>query len=153
MPFGRVITNYTQIASNGVGSLVMIGASESYLESIDKVYLKNTNKSASIYSRNSTESLTAVYDAYASLASSPLRYAFEENVLTLYTTHYDANHRVSVIGKRKAIPIKTLDDYLDIDDSDLELFVNYVIREAAQIRGKQIPPSVARDIISLENRG
>jgi len=152
MAFGRTITTFDQTASNGVGSLVIIGASTADLETVDRVYLKNASNSASMYIKNDSETLETIYNAYASKASSPIRYAFGEGVLTIYTTHYNSNHRLGIVGKRKNISIRSLEDYLDLDTDDLELFINYLIRETSQIQGKQIPPSVERDITALERR-
>jgi hypothetical protein len=55
-----------------------------------------------------------------------------------------------VIGIRNGQPINSVQDYIDIPEKDLELFINYSIKEAAQILGKPIPASVEMEIKELE---
>ena len=152
MSFGRAITDFTSNASNGArANLIVIGASNSGIEEIDKIYLFHAS-TGSTYTSVVNSDLTDIYDAFVASASAGIKFSFKENVLTIYTTHYTSSHKLNIIGKRKVLPINSLEDYLDLDPSDLELFINYLIRETSQIQGKQIPPSVERDITALERR-
>jgi len=81
--------------------------------------------------------------------TSSLLYVF----LNSTTFPYEVNTLFTPIGTRTGIPIQSLSDQtIDVPEKHLELFLKYVIKESAQLLGKQVPPSILQDIEELESK-
>lgn len=55
----------------------------------------------------------------------------------------------TIYGYRNPTPIKTLDSLIDIKDKDLNWFNNLVIKKAAEMQGKRVPPSVINNLNNI----
>jgi hypothetical protein len=75
---------------------------------------------------------------------------YANNLLYLFfkeaTYAYGATTRFAIIGTSIAME---MGDFLDVEDKDIELFINLCIKEAAQIQGKNVPDTIRRNIDEL----
>jgi len=154
---GRLLSSIVPVTINPVShySIYSIGLAANNIDSITQVILNTTNTALGVKGSSSPASLSSIYKNYAegTIDVSGIEWSFEGNVLTIYTDIIppdDAEYRIVIIGIRNPNPISSLDDVLDIDPGDYELFISYAIREAAQIRGKVVPPAIEQNILELE---
>ena len=125
-------------------------ASVQFYDSLDTSKTEQKTASVSLTTMNGylNASDTSTLPNAAWCKSSSYLYMF---FLTDYYA-YESHNFFTVFGNRTGIPINDMNDNIDIPEQHIELFIKYAIREAAQILGKQVPPSIERDINQLETK-
>lgn len=99
-----------------------------------------------------SETAITTLHSYINDASCPdVAYSLNGDTLTIFLKDtvypYSATTKFAIYGKRNAIANS---GYVDVPSNLLELFINYCIREAAQILGRVVPSEVKLNIQSLE---
>ena len=141
------------------GYVVVVGLNELFAEKVNSI---NLSKDGSVfpgeqlsYQVTSQTDLTKLMELPYTDNAPDLAFTESSNLLYMYLDNrifpYGKSVRFFVIGTRTGIPITSLSDYIDVPEKDMELFIKYSIREAAQLKGKPIPPSIEMDIKELES--
>ena len=144
--FGTPITYAPVIASGDHGYVVVIALNDLLVREVTEVNFVVEGKIV--------KAVESDLDAIFSLNSTNLAFAMAEQLLYIYvptSIPYSSDVRFFVLGYRSAIPIRSLEQEIDVPEYLLELFTKYVIREAALLKGKMVPPSIQHDIQRLEN--
>ena len=152
---GTPITHFGKFSEGTNGYIVIMDANDLFLETVNSIVIQNeTDVSLTAVFESETDLITlngylnsSSYPNAAWFQSSSLIYLFLSNAVYPYTNDII----FTVLGTRTGIPIRSLDDYIDIPEKHLELFIKYAIREAAQLLGRQIPPAIIKDITELES--
>jgi hypothetical protein len=153
---GTPVTYLPKFAEGTNGFIVVCDLDDLFINAIDFVQFGidgdttatlNVEEGVDLKTLNSyLESATAPNAAWAK--SSSLLYLFFNTSVYSYL-----NTNIFVVyGTRSGIPITNLDDNIDVPEQHLELYTKYVIREAAELQGKLVPPSIKKDIEELENK-
>lgn len=155
MAFGKTLSEFTAVATNPTTTypIYVINLADQNVSTITQVMLNST--SLTIKNSTSETSLTDIYTHFAeeTVPADGVEWSLNNNSLTVYTDVVSANapsYQLVLTGTREPLPISSLDDQLDIPPEDLELFINYAIRESAQLLGKVVPPAVEQNILELE---
>jgi len=151
--FGTPITFAPVISEGTVGKVVAVKMNDMFAEEIKSLQLTDTLTStvelitsSSLVDLMALVNVSSVNGSYC--LSSGVLYIFILNSVFAYvdtTTFF-------LIGTRTGIPVRSLEDQIDIPEKDIELFIKYVIREAAELKGKMVPPSIELDIKELESQ-
>ena len=151
---GTPVTHFGKFSEGSVGFIIIADTDDLYLEDVTSVIFQDAGASSETISEATD---LATLSGYVSddEAITPAWYK-SSSLLYLYfptaTLPYEADTLFTVLGTRTGIPIKSLEDEsLDVPEKHLELFLKYAIREAAQMLGKQVPPSITKDITELES--
>jgi len=125
----RLKTVNSVIATNAIDKKLYEASEELSLEDLIK-QINNPSKEVAFY--NSGDSL------YILLKRSVLPYSFQVKIV--------------VAGIRSSVPIKSEDDYIDIPEKYLELFIYYTAKYACVMKGKRVPSDIEIAINNLENK-
>lgn len=80
------------------------------------------------------------------LSTSTLYIFFRSDVFPYEST------RFSLVGYRNTFPVKSLDDYIDVPENALELFLKMITLESIKLSGKKVPAELQREVNELKQK-
>ena len=159
--YGTPITFCPKITESNQGYVVVVGLNELLAEEVKTLnILKDPasypNEDQYSFQEVSETQLTVLLE-YPNVDTAPLiAWNMSGNLFYIYLnkTTFPYSNKISffLIGTRVGIPVTSMDSLIDVPEKDMELFIKYVLREAAQLKGKPVPASIEMDIKELENK-
>lgn len=151
---GHAVTVYGQFTVGTYGYVLVVDLTKIYAKEIEFVQLEIAGLAEDPVSV-ATDLSTLM--AYPNDVNCPdVAFSYESDLLYLFLKEsyapYASNTRFTLFGKRYAKPITSLTDNLDIRESELELFTNYVLRSASLYSNKRLDPEIERNIQILETK-
>ncbi|NPV12731.1 MAG: hypothetical protein HPY57_13170 [Ignavibacteria bacterium] len=141
---------------------IFIEGVEAYIIAID-FNLLNLKSVSSVIAINEATSLvktitteTSLEDMTKSINSTEIEFAFYNSGDAIYLFFnktifpYNQNTKFILTGIRSAIPITSKDDYLDIPEEYLELFIYYVNKYVNLLSNRRVNPDIDLAINNLE---
>lgn len=146
--FGNSAGDFTKWADGTYGYILRIPVSELNILSITSVVPQASDVNGTAVSTPSTLAALVAMPEDANCGDFAWYYA--NNLLYLFfkeaTYAYGATTRFAILGTTVAME---MGDFLDVEFSNIELFINLCIKEAAQIQGKNVPDPIRRNIDTL----
>lgn len=138
------------------GYIIVADGDDLYLDGIDFIQVAIEGTPDSIVNLEEKVDLKVLNGYLLSDTAPSCAYAYDSGLIYLYLDGtafpYLIDTKFIVYGTRTGIPITSLDDLIDVPEKHLELYIKYAIREAAQLLGKIVPPSIEKDIRELETK-
>lgn len=153
---GTPVTHFGKFLEGLFGYVLIVDTDDLFLDSVESVIFQDTLSSSVTTTIKSATDLSTISDyVNDSEADIPAWYK-SSSLLYMYfpiaSFPYLSTTVFTVLGTRTGIPIKSLNnENIDVPEKHLELFLKYAIKEAAQMLGKQVPPSILKDITELES--
>ena len=151
--FGTPVSYCDLIQQSAKGYIMAVGINQVNIDTINLVQVNYNNDT-----ETSTEEVKLEELLRMTIEPNDKKFAWSQDTNRLYMFFNADDYPFGsidtiyffVIGIRNGNPIRDLNDYIDIPEKDLELFVNYSIIEAAQVLGKPIPASVQNEVKEIE---
>ena len=149
MAFGNKVTDFSQVAVGTVGYTIRIDTVSLLAYNIEFVQAQD---SATSTPEPATQEVSlAVLQSYLNSTGAPdlaFNYSYNECTIFLKTSvfPYEDTTRVGLYGTRNPLKLESLDQKLDIADQDLDLFIAFVRKHAAELVGKAVPYDVQKKI-------
>jgi hypothetical protein len=152
---GTSVTYYPEYANSDYGFIIVCGLNEINIDQVTAIQINKTESDDSITVALVEESIDMkeLVKLLSATSTTEIAFSVVSNNLYIYfnsTFDYVDNLKIVVYGTRTALPIISMDESIDIPETDIELFIKYAIKETSQLLGKQVPPSIERDIAQLE---
>ena len=152
---GTPVTFAPQFAIGDNGFIVTFDPDDLFMDTIANVQFM-VDGDTTLTSLNSSEVSLATLNGYLSATTYPANaWTYNKSLLYLFLDSssypYLSTTKFIVFGTRTGMPITSMDDNIDVPEKHMELYMKYVIQEAAQLSGRQVPPSVIADIAELES--
>lgn len=150
----QLITTYDQFMTGTYGYIVKIGIG--YLDEITLIKLYDSVTETTSDSTSAPVDLVTLYDYLEDSDCPDIGFSIAGEEITVFIKtgdsywSYDDYTKILILYKRNPIPITSESSMLDIPYEYFELFLNYVVKEAAELQGKIVPQSVLQNIKNLE---
>lgn len=150
---GTPVTYYPKSWEGTNGFIISADLDELFIDSIESVQVVDEDGAITTSKTSTKTDLSTLNDYLESTTYPTISYAYASNMVHIFISSfsYVVTTKFVVFGYRSGIPIKSLEDELDIPESHIELFKKYAIKEAAQLRGRIVPAGILADINELEN--
>ncbi len=151
---GTPVTYASKFSDGTYGYTIAVDVDNLFMDTISKIQAQSTDD-VSLTALFSSESALTDLMAYVNDSACPnCAWYLSSSILYLFfktsVYAYEAATMFTAFGTRTGIPIRNMDDVIDVPEQFMELYIKYAIREAAQLQGRQVPPSILADIAELE---
>ena len=151
---GTPVTYASKFSEGTYGYTIAVDVDNLFMDTISKVQAQTTTDVSLTALFSSESALTELMDYVNDSTCPDCAWYLSSSVLYMFfkTTVYAylSSTIFTAFGTRTGIPITNLDDVIDVPEQYMELYIKYSIREAAQLQGRQVPPSIIADISELE---
>lgn len=142
------LNNYEKIVTGTENYIVSIGIENLNVKSINSIILSDSSNVLTLQTEYSPENLFKNVNT-----ANEKGYSIVSDVLYLLVpnTYNYATTTMSISYIRHPFVVETLTDEIDLPDSELEIFMDYVIAEASILQGKLVPEAIRNRIMEYEN--
>ena len=150
--FGTPITYCPVVSIGASGKIVSVKMNDMFAEDIKSLQLIETIGETSVEANKLA--LTELMNLPSNVSAPDGAFTLSSGTLYIFinTSTYDylSTTLFFLIGTRVGLPITSFESQVDVPEKDLELFIKYVIKEAAELQGRIVPPAIELDIKTLE---
>lgn len=151
---GTPVTHFPKFSDGTNGFIIAVDSDSLFLDEVVGVQFSSeldTDATTTI----ETETNLLTLQTYLEIATFPdVAWSFSSGILYMFISadyfDYASTTQFLAFGYRSGIPITNMNSTIDVPEKHMELFIKYAIREAAQLLGRQVPPSITKDINDLE---
>lgn len=151
--FGLAVTHFNKFLENSTGYVLAISTSVFPVYEIKSVMAINSD--GLITEVNTSVNLDELNKIFME-GNQKLAYFFSGDVIYIYFRKneysYTADTKFIITGIRSVLPVKDLEDKIDIPENYLDLFVNYVMKYIYLTKGLKVPSDIVLEINNLEQK-
>jgi hypothetical protein len=152
--FGKAITDYVQFSIGLYGYIVSMDLADLNAKVVTGIQAAQGSSVSPVI--NEEKTIAEINELVNDITCPNLAYCISSDILYLFVKTsaypYNATTKFVVYGKRYAKPLSSLDDSLDIKETEVELFINYALREGSLYQGKKADPVIEQNIRLLESQ-
>lgn len=151
----KTLVNYPKVlnTNNDTQFLIQVDLSNQRIKEITNLFIAVSGTFQHYEATVSEDIEQSYYDMIKSSDTTSIYYQFKNDVLSIVASEGTVSHSTDSFfftATRYAQPIVSLEDDIDIPQSEIPLFVQKVLGNVYQLQGKEIPLSIQRKIKELE---